>query len=131
MLEHNGVLPLPNPPHHSPQKKASSIWSRSLMEQALKEIWKKAELNPNICTFVDDLDEHNGDQKELMEALKILISLGSNKFVKLRICLASRPEKIFKEAFTFCPSLVVQDHNEADIRSFTSKRLSRNAEGQS
>ncbi|KAK4227230.1 hypothetical protein QBC38DRAFT_455462 [Podospora fimiseda] len=141
MLKQKGIIPLPNPPSPTllkrpaefwnPPQEPTKIWTPSLMREALKQIGKKAQLDMNLCIFVDALDEHNGDQKDLIEVLDVLLDLEKSPSIKLRMCLASRPENIFRDKFSTYPTLVVQDHNRADICRFTTKRLNKNGDGQS
>jgi hypothetical protein len=90
--------------------------------EKLEEVWVlfgtmvKADIN--LCVFVDALDEHDDDHKSLFSTLSKLRNLTSSKYIRLRLCVAGRPENLFKTAFHLCPGLAIQDYTTYDIRRY-------------
>jgi hypothetical protein len=101
----------------------SDIWDHEKLEEALVLFGTMAKVDINLCVFVDALDEHDGDHKSLFSTLNKLRDLTSNKYIRLRLCVAGRPENLFKTAFQLCPGLAIQDYTTHDIRRYTQGRL--------
>ena len=101
----------------------SDNWSPSVLQDALLSIACKSVVDVNICIFVDALDEHDGNHRELLSTLDRLTRLTGNNFFRLRLCLAGRQENIFKDAFRDCPGFSIHDHTTGDIRRYTERRI--------
>ena len=98
-------------------------WSPSVLQDALFSIACKSVVDVNICIFVDALDEHDGNHRDLLSALDRLTRLTGNNFFRLRLCLAGRQENIFKDAFRDCPGFSIHDLTTGDIRRYTDRRI--------
>lgn len=98
-------------------------WTPSVMQDALFSIACKSVVDVNICIFVDALDEHDGNHRDLLSNLDRLTRLTSNSFFRLRLCLAGRQENIFKDAFRDCPGFSIHEHTTGDIRRYTEGRI--------
>ena len=98
-------------------------WSPSVLQDALFSIACKSVVDVNICIFVDALDEHDGNHRDLLSTLDRLTRLTGNKFFRLRLCLAGRQENIFKDAFRDCPGFSIHDLTTGDIRRYTEGRI--------
>ena len=79
-----------------------------------------------ICIFVDGLDEYasgvdgvENQQWDLVDFLKDISGPRS------KLCIASRPEKVFLTAFAQVPSLMMQDWNHGGIRQYAGPTLRR------
>jgi hypothetical protein len=77
----------------------------------------------NLCLFVDALDEHGGNHQELLATLTQITKLGSNPHFRIRLCVASRPENIFRVHFTDYPGIEIHHHTGEDIRAYAHGRL--------
>ena len=73
-----------------------------------------------MCFFVDGLDEFDDDKDELIDFLQ---NIASNTGVK--VCLSSRPDKVFEEAFGSSARLRLQDLTKEDIRQFVDDTFQR------
>ena len=98
-------------------------WSPGVLQDALFSIACKSVVDVNICIFVDALDEHDGNHRDLLSTLDRLTRLTGNNFFRLRLCLAGRQENIFKDAFRDCPGFSIHDHTTGDIRQYTERRI--------
>ena len=98
-------------------------WSRSVLQDALVSIACKSVVDVNICIFVDALDEHDGNHRDLISTLNRLAGLTGNNFFRLRLCLAGRQENIFKDAFRDCPGFSIHEFTTGDIRRYTEGRI--------
>lgn len=98
-------------------------WGLSLMQDALIAIASSAVFPVNICIFVDALDEHDGNHRDLLSTLDHLTRLSYNKFFHLRLCMAGRQENIFRVAFRDCPGFAIHELTRSDICQYTEGRL--------
>ena len=106
------------------QKHSSqTTWTLKDLQEALLAIASRTTRSVNVCVFVDALDEHNGDHRQLLTALEQLSRLSDNHHFKLRLCLAGRQENIFKDAFRHCPGFSIHEHTTTDIRVYTEGRI--------
>jgi len=72
-----------------------------------------------VCIFVDGLDEFEGSFRLLTGNLK-----GLADGVRVKICLASRPEIELKHALAAAPSIRMQDYNTITVRAYVKDSLS-------
>lgn len=103
-----------------------TVWTPQLIQGTVEAIGLRLKqgFNLNLCIFIDALDEHGGDHKGLLRFVTSLRRLDSHPSIRLRICLASRPENLFKQEFWDCPTLVIHHHTVNDIRAYTEGRIS-------
>lgn len=104
----------------------TTVWTPQLIQETIEAIGSrlKESFSLNLCIFIDALDEHDGDHQRLFRFITSLCSLAKNPCIRLRICLASRPENIFKQDFLGCPALLIHHHTVNDIRTYTEGRIS-------
>ncbi len=98
-------------------------WEIPELQDALLSIASKSTFDVNICIFVDALDEHDGNHRDLLSTLDRLTRLTDNSSFRLRLCLAGRQENIFKDAFRNCPGFSIHEHTTSDIRQYTEGRI--------
>lgn len=67
-----------------------------------------------ICLFVDGLDEFDGSHDELISLIRSLIGDSGN----VKVCVASRPWIVFRDAFGQAPNLRLEDLSFFDIKNF-------------
>jgi hypothetical protein len=96
----------------------SDFWDGEKLEEVLVLFGTMVKADINLCVFVDALNEHDGDHKSLFSTLSKLRNLTSSKYIRLRLCVAGRPENLFKTAFHLCPGLAIQDYTTYDIRRY-------------
>ena len=72
-----------------------------------------------ICLFIDGLDEYIGDQLEIVNLFKSVVSQSS----AIKAVISSRPESVFFEAFRHCPQLQMELFTARDIRLYIRSHL--------
>lgn len=101
----------------------SKTWKVDILCKVLLTIWQSSDTPLNCCLFVDALDEEDGHHKELISTLFQLAHFGDNPQVRVRLCLAGRPQNIFEHAFKQCPGFSVHTHTKEDICHYTHDRI--------
>ena len=72
----------------------------------------------HVCIFVDGLDEYEGSLPCMIRFFQELAKLQN-----VKLCLASRPEPVLRQAFAGLPGLSLQEHNENGIRSYATEAI--------
>ena len=98
-------------------------WTQSQLQEAILSIASTTTSHLNLCLFIDALDEHDGNHKQLISTLIALTEFQENPTFKIRLCVAGRPENIFKDAFRDYPSFAIHDYTETDIRLYAEDRI--------
>jgi hypothetical protein len=111
------------------QRSRSPAWDLKSLKDCFFAIPKQKNYELNLCLFLDALDEHEGDNDELVGIVKNLVAM-SNPFVTIKICLASRPWPIFKTHFGQCLGFEVHLHTYQDILLYFQRRLEDSIEFQ-
>ncbi|RSL68627.1 hypothetical protein CEP54_002728 [Fusarium duplospermum] len=94
-------------------------WSMQDLRGMLFQAAKLVTHDTKICLFVDGLDEFDGTHDELISLIKSLI--GDIRNVK--VCVASRPWNVFRDAFGQAPNLRLEDLTFDDIKSFVKSKF--------
>lgn len=71
-----------------------------------------------VCVFVDGLDEFAGDCDDLVAYFKQLVDS-----YPIKLCVASRPWEVFRDALQHKPKLQMEDLTHNDIQSYVTSRL--------
>ena len=98
-------------------------WTMKVLRDALELIGRKSTNEVNICLFVDALDEHDGNHRELVLMLRSMAQLTENPAFRVRLALAGRPENVFKTAFQGCPGFSIHEYTTDDIRCYAEDRI--------
>ena len=98
-------------------------WDQRDMQEALRLILIKSQQPLNLCLFIDALDEHGGKHRELLEVLLAFTNFCENTLVKIRLCVAGRPENVFKDAFRCFPGFAIHEYTKQDIRHYAEHRI--------
>lgn len=86
--------------------------------QATSEsVLRQAQETCRICIFIDGLDEFSGNQDALLELIKKV------QTADIKVCLSSRPYRLYGEAFGSSAKLQLQDLTEPDIKRYVSDKL--------
>lgn len=94
-------------------------WLETELEQSLIQIAKKCP-RIAICMFVDGLDEHDGDDKDLADNLKRLKNLLPQS---TRFCISSRSYPDFDAEFGSSMGLKMHECTRRDISLYIGRRL--------
>ncbi|KAK8133613.1 hypothetical protein PG984_005625 [Apiospora sp. TS-2023a] len=98
--------------------------------EELKEVWsvmmKKSSIP--VCLFLDGLDEV--DPKDGTDTLLDIIAANFQPFLRVKLCMASRPEPIIRSRLEQAkyPSLALHDVNRPDITRYVESTLKYNGE---
>ena len=105
-------------------------WTLKVLRDALELIGRKSTNEVNICLFVDALDEHDGNHRELVLILRSIAQLTANPAFRVRLALAGRPENVFKTAFQGCPGFSIHEYTTDDIRHYAEDRIKADMPGE-
>lgn len=94
-----------------------AAWTKRRLYAAFSETMLQAQVYSRICIFIDGLDETSDDADGLIAVIENILS------TNVKICLSSRPERLYAEAFDTCPKLRLQDLTEPDIRIYVRDKL--------
>ena len=97
-----------------------SQWNRTTLNDTLTHLIQRSP--SSLCIFVDGLDEYQGPINELLETL-LSISPKACSGLKLKLCLASRPEPIIDRTLNSYPGLAMHDHNKEAIEKYVSASI--------
>ena len=86
---------------------------------ALKRLAQSACHEITICLFIDGIDEYDGNDEEIIEILKSILSSFRGSSARIKACISSRPYRSFEHAFRNFEHLKVQNLTRSDITRFT------------
>ena len=93
------------------------------LEEALIVITRQEEVPLNVLFFIDALDEHEGNHRDLIRVIQNSFIATEASKVKVKFCLASRPDPAFTNAFGFCPGLLVQEYTRGDVQWYADHQI--------
>ena len=99
------------------------VCSPEVVKKSLDTITRQNKVPMNITFFIDALDEHQGNHRELIDILRHLSSPENSAAVRIKLCLASRRESVFPGAFTKCPGFAIHDYTQSDIKKYVVDRV--------
>ncbi|KAL8712490.1 MAG: hypothetical protein Q9220_003338 [cf. Caloplaca sp. 1 TL-2023] len=105
------------------QKARSPNWHFKALSNLMENFLQQRTTPIRLLLFLDALDEHEGDNDQLIHTLNNWIQIVDGKFVTLKICLASRPWPIFTDSFGRYPNLTIEIFTKEDIRTYVESRL--------
>ena len=95
-----------------------SVWTERRLRGMFQSVVQKAQATHSLCFFVDGLDESTGDWDTLID---LIHALAQKTGVKL--CVSSRRDRAFKDAFEPHASLQLQDLTQRDILHYVLNNL--------
>ena len=98
-------------------------WTQSQLQEAILSIASRTTSHLNLCLFIEALDEHDRNNKKLISTLIAVTEFKENPTFKIRLCVAGRPEIIFKDAFRDYPSFAIHDYTETGFRLCAENRI--------
>lgn len=111
------------------QRTKHPVWDVGALRSALFAIVEQRRYLIRIALFLDALDEHQGDNEELVKLLKLTTEKADNDYVSLKICLASRSWNVFEHHFNKYWGLIIHEHTQSDIEVYTRNQLQSNTDG--
>lgn len=106
------------------QYTSSPTWDFEALQSAFEAIVQQDDVSANLCIFLDALDEHQGNNKQLLDLVFRISSLQDGASVTVKFCLASRPWPEFTLGLSKYPGFKIHDHTRDDIQEYTRSRLS-------
>ena len=94
-----------------------AAWTERRLQNAFQGVMRQAQGAIRTCIFIDGLDEISGEPDVAIAVIEKMLS------VDVKICLSSRPDRSYTEAFSSRSMLRLQDLTEPDIKTYVSDRL--------
>lgn len=107
----------------STQRSRRPTWDLESLTACLSAIFQQRNVVIKLMMFLDALDEHEGNNKSLVQILRSFAADADGRFVTLKICVASRPWSVFADSFGKGPSLALHEHTKDDILAILNPRL--------
>ena len=93
-------------------------WTISSLRNAFLAIARQRQVKINVCLFIDALDEHMGNHRELLKLLIDFTEAAHSETIHIKLCLASRAETVFQDALQDYPGFAIHDHTSGDIEAY-------------
>ncbi|KAF8971912.1 hypothetical protein BDZ97DRAFT_1650798 [Flammula alnicola] len=94
-----------------------SSWSIPQLSSGFRRFFE-VNKEMKICLFVDGLDEFEGDHQVMIDLLEHVCRQPHTK-----VCVSSRPWRVFEDAFRNIPALRLQDLTASDMTRFVRGKL--------
>ena len=105
------------------ESSSAETWLVEDLQEALTAITGQDEVPLNVLFFIDALDEHGGNHRDLIRVIQnSFIPRGASR-VNVKFCLASRPDPAFTNAFESCPGLLVHEHTRNDVQWYARQQI--------
>ena len=95
-------------------------WTEAQLRRALDVLLNQTSTPLHLCLFIDALDEEHGSHWEMLNTLEELFVWSDSPAVKVKMCLASRPENEFFRLRRY-KGFRMQDYTHQDIITYTEK----------
>ena len=111
-------------PDHAYQVSSSAqAWSADDLQEALTAITGQDKRPLNVLFFIDALDEHEGNHRDLIRVIRNSFIPNGASVVNVKFCLASRPDPVFTNAFKLCPGLLVHEYTRDDVEWYARQQI--------
>lgn len=94
-----------------------SAWTKSRLQLTLQMAMIRLQKTCRICMFIDGLDESGDETDRLIEVVQDMLS------ADVKICVSSRPDRSFQDAFGSAAHLRLQDLTLPDMRTYVHDEL--------
>lgn len=93
-------------------------WTEARLNNCLRAVLSELAMSHRVCLFLDGLDELDQSYEQILSLVADLMDHSN-----VKICLSSRPYRIFSDAFSSSAMLRLHDLTKADIRTYVTKSL--------
>ncbi|PPJ58643.1 hypothetical protein CBER1_03547 [Cercospora berteroae] len=95
------------------------------MEEALIHVFEimSGSLERKVCIFIDGLDEYNDDFRDFTTLSSLLCRWTQFGGKNVKLCVASRPEPAFLQAFNQRQRIWIEQYSSADVRKLVDGKL--------
>ena len=111
------------PDHVYQVSSSAEPWSTDDLEEALTAITGQDKSPLNVLFFIDALDEHEGNHRDLIRIIRNSLVPKGASVVNVKFCLASRPDPVFTNAFELCPGLLVHEYTRNDVQWYARQQI--------
>ena len=111
------------PDHVHHLSSSAETWSADDLQKALTAITGQDKSPLNVLFFIDALDEHEGNHGDLIRVIRNSFIPKGASVVKVKFCLASRPDPAFTNAFEICPGLLVHEYTRNDVQWYARQQI--------
>ena len=94
-----------------------AAWTERRLHTTLQSVMLQVQEVCRICIFIDGLDENSDDQDKSIAHVEDMVSADA------KICISSRPDRSFSDAFDSGTRLRLQDLTETDILTYLRDQL--------
>ena len=102
----------------SHSRETLAAWTVRRLQKTLRGLLQQASSSHFFCFFIDGLDEYEGDQVDLIHFIQELVQSNA-----VKVCLSSRPYRVFDQAFGLSARLRLQDLTQSDMQKFVVNRF--------
>ena len=102
----------------SDQSKMIPVWTGARLQKTLQNTLSITSKTHHVCFFIDGLDEISGNQDDLVALIERII-----QDANVKVCLSSRPYRVFEDGFGPTSKLRLHDLTEDDIQRYVSDKL--------
>ena len=121
------ILPISGEPRSEQKKRRKpysqasiGVWTKRRLHRALQEAINQLRSSCRLCFFIDGLDEFDDDKDDLIAFVREIVSS-----TRVKICLSSRPDREFEDAFGSSACLRLQDLTRDDIRRYVTDKFQK------
>ncbi|KAL9621296.1 MAG: hypothetical protein Q9160_004187, partial [Pyrenula sp. 1 TL-2023] len=93
----------------------SRQWTLEELDEAILALIGQCNVPLNVFFLIDALDEHYGNHRALVEILRRFIPQRTPTKINVKLCLASRPEPLFRLAFNKYPGVKIHEHTASGL----------------
>lgn len=97
-------------------------WTEARLQKTLQNTLSTISKTHHVCFFIDRLDEISGNQDDLVALIERII-----QDANVKVCLSSRPYRVFEDGFGPTSKLRLQDLTEDGIQRYVSDKLNANS----
>ncbi len=88
---------------------ALHAWTEQRLLSVFKELLSRLPSSVDMYLFIDGLDEFLGDEDDLISLVHLI-----SQTPRVKVCVSSRPDQIFRHGFAQSPQIRLQDLNYQD-----------------
>ena len=105
------------------ESSSAETWLVDDLQEALTAITGQDEVPINVLFFIDALDEHEGNHRDLIRVIRNSFIPSGASIVNVKFCLASRPDPAFTNVFESCPGLLVHEYTREDVQWYARQQI--------
>lgn len=100
-------------------------WSMTELRAGFNAIVSQRHLRLHLSLLIDGLDEFAGRHQDIVDTLADLLPTSDDSYVRVQLCLSSRPLVVFEKSYLRHLHLKVQDLTAADIKIYVTTNFNK------